>query len=448
MAGGHDASSTNDGERAVLCRTARWRIRLGLLQVPPPSADQEVVEPENVSSEAFLDDDTDSRPVICAAYAGSLDNMTMSRLVAHNLDMLNQQRHRYDALARRHYWNCQEIIGSFHGSTSESTNGAGEVAACHSQPTDTDEAVTGATSSDAAAFDPLSALAAEAEFKERREQEMDLEYRKARARQHLGLPDRASSNGNGPIDSACGGSRFSEYYSSAEVLHVIEKDLHRLPLDHVETFHRRRLRGLGLEAHDECPSYANANARSGHDEDVVDEDTKRLHESRAERSKLLGEVLFVYAREHQALGYRQGMHEILSYLLLAMEIDLEKAEESELSNLSAKEEEGSTNLLDSQFLRSDLYSIFEAVMGRLSRAYDTHSTKGLPTAHAKEPSLSPMDIMGKSILAKVRDVAGDVILHQTVLSLGLPPQLFCTRKSNRPQPWRPTAAIKPNSKKK
>ena len=354
----------------------------------------------------------------------------MSRLAAHNLGMLKKQRQRYEALAKRHYWNCQEIVGSFHGSASRSNSDADEVADFHSQATDEDEGVAGAAFSDAAAFDPLSALAAEAEFKERREQEMDMEYRKARARQHLRLSDRAnSSNGNGPKDSACGGSRFTEYYSSAEVIHVIEKDLHRLPLDHVETYHRRRLRGLGLEAQDERPSYANANARSGHDENAVDEDVKLLHESRAERSKLLREVLFVYAREHKVLGYRQGMHEILSYLLTAIDIDLEEAEESESPTRSAKEEEGSTKLLDFRFLRSDLYSIFEAVMGRLSRAYDTHSTKAQPTAHANEASLSPMDIMGESILAKVRDVAGDATLHRTVTSLGIPPQIFCTRVS-------------------
>ena len=117
------------------------------------------------------------------------------------------------------------------------------------------------------------------------------------------------------------------------------------------------------------------------------------------------------------------MHEILSYLLLAMEIDLETHEESNES----PEDEGTTQLLEFEFLRNDLYSMFEAVMGRLSPAYDTHSTKGLPATDVKDPSLSPMEVMGESILTKVRDIAGDAILYRTVSQLGVPPQLFCTR---------------------
>ncbi len=36
----------------------------------------------------------------------------------------------------------------------------------------------------------------------------------------------------------------------------------------------------------------------------------------------LSHMLFVYAREHPELGYQQGMHEILSYVLLALEMDV------------------------------------------------------------------------------------------------------------------------------
>lgn len=66
-------------------------------------------------------------------------------------------------------------------------------------------------------------------------------------------------------------------------------------------------------------------------------------------------------------------------------------------------------------------------MGRLSPAYDTHSTKGLPTNGITDPLSTPMEVMGASILAKVSHVAGDVVLHRAVTSLGVPPQLYCTR---------------------
>ena len=368
-----------------------------------------------LSSEEEPDPPVDIRPVICVPYAGSLDDVAMSQLVAHNVDMLEKQRLRYDGLAKRHYWSCKEIKLGVSGENNSTTEAEDET-----KPNNDDGDATAASSE--AVFDPLSALADEEELKQKREEEMDLQYRKEKARQHLGLPDNVGKAKR--RDSACGGSRFTDYYSSAEVLHVIEKDLNRLPPDHVAKYHRRQMKKLGMDLPDDSISYANTSASSGLGENVESEDeaTKLLRISRSERSKLLGEILFVYAREHQALGYRQGMHEILSYLLLAMEIDLETCEESIESS-----ESDSTQLLEFEFLRNDLYTMFEAVMGRLSPAYDTHSTKRMPATHIKDPSLSPMEVMGESILTKVRDIAGDAILHRTVCQLGVPPQLFCTR---------------------
>ena len=250
------------------------------------------------------DPPVDTRPVICVPYAGSLDGVAMSELVAHNIDMLEKQRLRYDGLAKRHYWSCKEI-----------RLGASDENKSRTEETKTNNDVDSAAgASSAAVVDPLSALAEEEELKQKREEEMDLQYRKEKARQHLGLPDNAgrSANGNGRKakrrDSACGGSRFTEFYSSAEVLHVIEKDLNRLPPDHVVKYHRRQMKKLGVDVNDDSISYANNSASSGLGEvtDNEDEATKLLRISRSERSKLLGEVLFVYAREHQALNARNS----------------------------------------------------------------------------------------------------------------------------------------------
>ena len=284
-----------------------------------------------------------------------------------------------------------------------------------------------------------------------------------------------SSEGN---QEACGGSRWTDYYSAREVLDVIRKDLRRLPPDHVDQYHRRRMRmgaGGGGNGNGNGNGGGNGNGNgsdpfggddeSGGDECGIDEEEGRegdddddddavarrdLRRSREERASLLGEVLLVYAREHQALGYRQGMHEILSYVLLALEADLEDAAEAEGSSGDGGGDGGGDRgaptalLFRPDRIRHDLYSIFEAIMSRLSPAYDTQETQGTPPpgdrggpsppgtppppgSSSSSAPLSPMERMGDSILSKVRDVAGDGSLHRAVTELGVPPQLYCTR---------------------
>ena len=40
---------------------------------------------------------------------------------------------------------------------------------------------------------------------------------------------------------------------------------------------------------------------------------------------LMASVLFCYAREHESLSYRQGMHELLAPLLFVLHCDLQGA---------------------------------------------------------------------------------------------------------------------------
>lgn len=49
---------------------------------------------------------------------------------------------------------------------------------------------------------------------------------------------------------------------------------------------------------------------------------EQVQASIKERAERISRILFVYAREYPDIGYRQGMHEVLSYVLLALEMDL------------------------------------------------------------------------------------------------------------------------------
>jgi Rab-GTPase-TBC domain len=172
-------------------------------------------------------------------------------------------------------------------------------------------------------------------------------------------------------------------------LGVIEKDLNRLQPDH-HTYHhsRKNYQSPGRE--------------------ISFDDSKR------ERSKVLTEILHVYAREHPHIGYRQGMHEIASYLLLTLEMDLFD-QESALEQLPPTE---GGELLDTNYLAADAYYMMKSVMSSLQGAYDVKQ-------HSADAS--PMEAMAKSILSKLKDTACDKTLYDHVTRMNCPPELYCTR---------------------
>ena len=155
-----------------------------------------------------------------------------------------------------------------------------------------------------------------------------------------------------------------------------------------------------------------------------------------ERSNRISQLLFVYARDHSEIGYRQGMHEVLSYILLAIEMDLlyqarsayrKQMRKSQTSfgftnNYTDKNErEGSmagvddkgnmvvVKLLDPEYILHDAYNLFECIMTALAPAYDVIPVGDDEAAAAMmdnneatnttggEDKESPMEIMtGKS----------------------------------------------------
>mmetsp|Transcript_2344 Transcript_2344/g.3136 ORF Transcript_2344/g.3136 Transcript_2344/m.3136 type:complete len:651 (+) Transcript_2344:67-2019(+) len=224
-----------------------------------------------------------------------------------------------------------------------------------------------------------------------------------------------------------------------EVLNVIEKDLNRLPPDHHFCYHRwicnsgkqqsTRVKSGEVGA-DGNNNMSTVNGASN----LSNDQTER---SREERSELLSQILFVYAKEHPALGYRQGMHEILSYIFLAIETDLlehgVKAENVSLAGLndvgedkeSDETKEEDVRILDAAKIMHDAFILFECVMSSLAPAYDAQI---IQSAEQRDyQSESPMEVMSRSIVSKIRHVAGDEELYRHITNMNVPPQLYCTR---------------------
>jgi hypothetical protein len=337
------------------------------------------------------------------------------------------------------------------------------------------------------------------------------------------------SNDSAVEELACKGSRWADYYSTREVLDVIEKDLNRLPQDHYTIYHewkqynddeliRNRLDGVSvtppttINSSDSSnpdaapPSSTSASTKKSGERKtggnrrqsnkfggsfklntsfnfgnnnnnskdpnnpnnniwsnlMSKEDTTTLNtdadttpaastedHSRKERADRLSQLLFVYAREHPEIGYRQGMHEILSFILLALEMDiLEQSVKKENDNWKRDimEMRRSSNkggmagvdssgqivvirLLDQNYLLHDAFALFECIMSALAPAYDAipggeEATSAILEKAKRERGDTPMEHMTSCIVSKIRFVARDEALFGQVLCMPVPPQIY------------------------
>jgi TBC1 domain family protein 5 len=292
------------------------------------------------------------------------DPVSLDDLYEFNAALLQEQRARYDQLVEKYEPNLVRDIVVEAPTTTDI-------------PTEHDhhEPPAAAAAADEM-LDPLTAMLKEQEAKEKRRQELDLKYRKERARRKRGIYEGEGADGHGDV---------------SESFEIIDKDLHRLQPEHY-TYHHSRKRLLQQE--------------------------QDFNVSHGERTALLAELLQIHAREHAALGYRQGMHEIGSYLVLVIEMDLYDLESTALSS-GVAEDERSCGILNAEYLRHDAFAMLERVMTFLSPAYDIKQSPN--------QSSSPMETMGRSIVAKLKDTASDEALWQTVKHMHCPPELYCTR---------------------
>ncbi|KAL7548775.1 hypothetical protein ACHAWF_017250 [Thalassiosira exigua] len=518
-----------------LPRSVRWRLSLGLLARPPPPSASEASEGGEGERERFLK---------------SIGEV--------NALKLRCQRSRYEELERRHYWRSTPV-----GIASDEAGGArtgtgGEREGCKALD---EEGGGGALSPHleepqhvAPGDDPLSSAllsnGGRASGGGKAEDRKQLNFagifggarpppvKKSSLAESF--TSQASSDGgsNNGDEAACKGSRWGDFYSTREVLDVIEKDLNRLPADHHAVFHEWRTKVNGWTEHRKRgeewqreqaggegaaegrqepkqerqgslrPSASLADVSSAAtnngqppptrnsawnlgqslkmaltktnsvdnmaamleiDDDELAEEQRREAQAKAEvqasieeRAVRISRILFVYAREHPEVGYRQGMHEILSYVLLALEMDLlEQSVAAERrrwrrTSLSygisngvdglGDEDDGTggmagldaagnvvvVRLLDPDRLLHDAFTLFECVMTSLAPAYDAipagdDAAAALLERAKAERGENPMEAVTSSVVSKLRYVARDERLFGHVLYMPVPPQLYLAK---------------------
>ena len=320
-------SITSTNRRSAVCavstgsripRTVQWRLHLGLLSKPHESAGR---------------------------------NKQIGQIEDTNALRLRFQRSRYDDLEERHYWK-------------NSPMGIAEA----SEDSSEHEGLRHVSLGD----DPLSALLNFDKSSDEPKPKLfggnifggAMQKRRGTGGSRNDESKQAQSDGHDDND-ACKGSRWTDFYSTKEVLDIIEKDLDRLPTDHYTIHHELKAktndgdgfsnsnRRTSVSANEVNLSQAaqaatdslgrsrsNDNLRKKQQKpkpdlfasfslrrapilDELDEPVDTGPDSKSEidssvkaRAAELSRILFVYAREHPSIGYRQGMHEILSYILL------------------------------------------------------------------------------------------------------------------------------------
>jgi hypothetical protein len=201
-------------------------------------------------------------------------------------------------------------------------------------------------------LDPLTAMVQATESEAQRLAAMDLAYRKERA-----LRNRGQATARMLPES-------EDYDEAAAALIVLDKDLDRLADPHTTT----TVTGA--------------------------------------RKALLRQVLFVTHCEYPEPGYRQGMHEIASYLLYALELD------------------GASGVLvvEASYRPALTYHVLVQVLRGMRAAFDVHSSSAasrLPTATGPSTTLAQI---GRRVDHFVR--THDPLLGQRLASLQVPPQMY------------------------
>lgn len=120
-----------------------------------------------------------------------------------------------------------------------------------------------------------------------------------------------------------------------------------------------------------------------------DEDSRISH---------LKEILYIYAQEHPTMGYRQGMHEIASYLLWCLEL-----EQSQYPNNPLFE-----------CIVAECFSLLEYTLDQLHLAYDASGEQSLQK-------------LSHSILSKIHQNDAVLFNHLTTSPHIPPPPIYCTR---------------------
>ena len=161
-------------------------------------------------------------------------------------------------------------------------------------------------------------------------------------------------------------------------------------------------------------------------------DLTRLHPghpffARAGLREAMLQILVVWAREHPALAYRQGMHELLAPLVMVLTLE---AEEAAAAAAGGGEAGGGDDeaaallrpLLDQQHVEADAFSLFSQLMTHVAPWFESGPARRPGQPEVISPLVAKCRHIGDELLR-----AADPEIHARLAQLQVEPQLFLLR---------------------
>lgn len=143
---------------------------------------------------------------------------------------------------------------------------------------------------------------------------------------------------------------------------------------------------------------------------------------------MLLDILFIYCKLNQDVGYRQGMHELLAPVLWVIERDAVQRKTSD-NSIGSPDSEGLMRFtLDSVHIEHDAFTIFSVIMQTAKSFYElggqgpraTAALSGRTTApHNRSPIVLRSQRIHEDLLAKADPQLADWLKEIEVL-----PQVF------------------------
>jgi TBC1 domain family protein 5 len=134
--------------------------------------------------------------------------------------------------------------------------------------------------------------------------------------------------------------------------------------------------------------------------------------------KLLLDILFIYSKLNQDIGYRQGMHEILAPVLWVVERDAIKDTDEEAVNETANGD-WMAQMLDSKFVEHDTFTLFCVIM-QTAKAFYEVGEQGQVTS---SQGTSPIVVRSRRIHHEILGVV-DPQLASHLQAVEVLPQIF------------------------
>jgi TBC1 domain family protein 5 len=143
--------------------------------------------------------------------------------------------------------------------------------------------------------------------------------------------------------------------------------------------------------------------------------------------QMLLDILFIYCKLNQDVGYRQGMHELLAPILFVVERDAIDSESGDVQSSMETEDSLIQETLDARYIEHDAFTIFSLLMQHAKSFYELGDSGrkegaaiiGIPSTPGQSPIVERSKRIHEHYLAKV-----DPELAKHLTEIEILPQIF------------------------